>query len=388
MPGITKRKYVGETMRYNQSIKRPLYLVAEILPKFYDGKTLLEYFKRYYPIEWAHLLQMQKSYHEKDKFLVSVGKKVRYKPLSPEEYFFSLPVVKNILRESTRIIYKGSFNEEEHKAKLEAFERKRKSAIYKHNTKISKNTELLQEIDPYYVDFYIAAYHKKGVTIEDKVEIVKDLCKYDSKKINLFFYKINDSEHNNQVRKMAFDYLQRTGKYAKLRKGFKGKKKTYMIETTSFDVTPEDLYERLCSRGIQIMKSFDVFISHSFSDQKKIMSLFKSLNEQGLVCYCDWTNDNDFLKRRMAGEYTKEVLKKRIEQSEYILHASSDNSAQSTWVNFELRYAASIEKAIKVLDINNVSAEEIPSEVLKLLEKGAINKQVFKNKNQIFRNGS
>jgi len=73
---------------------------------------------------------------------------------------------------------------------------------------------------------------------------------------------------------MAFDYLQRTGKYAKLRKGFKGKKKTYMIETTSFDMTPEDLYERLCSMLIQIMKSFDVFISHSFSDQRKIMSLF------------------------------------------------------------------------------------------------------------------
>jgi len=51
----------------------------------------------------------------------------------------------------------------------------------------------------------------------------------------------------------------------------------------------------------------------------------------------------------MAVEYTKEVLKKRIEQSEYILHASSDKSAQSTWENFELKYAASIEKAIKVL---------------------------------------
>lgn len=367
MSGIAKRKYVGETMRYNKTIKRPLYLLAEILPEIYNGKTLLEFFKKYYPREWDHLVQMQKSYYEKDKFLISVGKKVRYKPLSPEDYFFSLPAVKNILHDSTKNSYRGLFNEVKHKEKFEAFERKRKSAIDKYNTKISKNIELLQQIDPHYVDFYIASYHKKGVTIEDKVEIVKDLSKYDSKKIDLFFYKLNDSERNNQVRKMAFDYLQCTGKYVKLRKGFKGKKKTYMIDTISFDMTPEDLYERLCSRGIQIKKSFDIFISHSFCDQNKIISLFKSLNEQGLVCYCDWTNDNDFLKRKMAGEYTKEVLKKRIEQSGYILYARSDNSAQSTWVNFELEYATSIGKAIKVLDINNVSAEEIPSEVLKLL---------------------
>ncbi len=368
MPGLTKRKYVGETMRYNKTIKRPLYLIAEILPQDYDGKILLEYFKRYYPMEWENLVQMQNSYLEKDKFLVSVGKKARYNPMSPETYFFSLPAIKNILRNSTKENYRNTFNKEEHILKLKAFENKRKLAIDKRNAKIANNTELIQNLDPHYVDYYIAAYHKKGISIEDKVEIVKDLSKYSSKKIDIFFYKLNDSEHNDQIRKMAFDYLQHTGKYVKLRKNFKGKKKHYMTETTNFNMTPEDLFNKISSsRNIQIKKSFDLFISHSFSDQTQIISLFKFLNKKGMVCYCDWTSDNDFLKRNMAGKYTEEVLKKRIVQSKYVLYVNSKNAAQSQWVNFELEYARSIEKEIKEIDIDNITPELISTEILKVL---------------------
>lgn len=367
MPSITKKKYVGELMRYNKTIKRPLYLIAEILPQKYDGEILLEYLKKYYPIEWEHLVQMQNSYLEKDKFLVSVGKKARYKPLLPEIYFFSLPVVKNILRHTKKENYTNSFNQKTFILKLNNFEDKRKLAIGKRNAKIEINIKLIQNIDPYYVDYYIATYHKKGNSIEDKVEIVKDLSKYKSKKIDAFFSKLNDSEHNNQVRKMAFDYLQQTGTYVRLRKNFKGKKKIYMTEMTSFKMTPEDLFRKIVSRNIQIKKTFDLFISHSFSDQIKIISLFKFLNTQGLVCYCDWTSDNDFLKRNMAGKYTEEVLKKRIEQSKCVLYVNSKNVDQSRWVKFELEYARSIKKEIKKFNIDNLTIELISNEILKVL---------------------
>lgn len=52
MPGIAKRKYVEELIRFNKKIKRPLYLIVEILPYDYNGKTLLDYFKKFYPYEW------------------------------------------------------------------------------------------------------------------------------------------------------------------------------------------------------------------------------------------------------------------------------------------------------------------------------------------------
>lgn len=310
---------------------------------------------------------MQKIYNEKDKFLLSVGKKIRYKPLSPENYFFSLPVVKNILSTIMKNEHRNLFIKEVHKKKLEDFEIKRNATIKKDEIKKSKNMELIQKINPHYADFYITAYHQKGTNTEEKVEIVKALSKYDSEKIDVFFYKLNDSERNNQVGDLAFNYLRSTGKYVKLRKKFKGNKKSYMIETTSFDMTPEDLYKRINSRGLQIKKSFDVFISHSFSDQANIIELFKALNEINLTCYCDWTNDNDFLKRNMASKYTEEVLKKRIEQSTYVLYAKSDSSTKSKWVDFELKFASSIEKDIKVFNINSIAENEISRNVKELI---------------------
>ena len=367
MPGINKRKYVGECMRYNKMIKRPLYLIAEILPKSYDGKILLNFFQKYYPREWSHLVQMQNSYLEKDRFLVSVGKKVRYKPMSPEKYFFSLPVVRNILCNSTKEKHSRLFETEKHELNFKKIEQKRQLAIDKCNDKIANNTELIQNIDPHYVDYYISFYHRKGITIEGKVEIVKDLSKYSSAKINTFFYKLNDSERNNQVRKIAFDYLQNTGKYVKLRAHFKGKQKEYMSETTTFNMTPEDLIKRIASNNIQTRKSFDFFISHSYLDQKKVVMLFKHLNKQGKVCYCDWTSDHDFLKREMAGKYTEEVLKRRIEQSKIVLYAKSQNANQSRWVEFELEFAESLGKEIKEIDIDSIVSEEISNELLKIM---------------------
>ena len=68
---------------------------------------------------------------------------------------------------------------------------------------------------------------EKGDTIEDKLEVFQEIQKYDCTETVNFLRKINDSERNNQVRKMAFDYLQKRGYYVKLRKNFSGKKDMY-----------------------------------------------------------------------------------------------------------------------------------------------------------------
>lgn len=367
MSGISKRKYDGEKMKYNKSIKRPLHLISEILPKDYDGTILLEYFKKYYPAEWDTLVQMQNQYAQKDDFLKSKCIKTRYKPLSAEKYFFALSIVKNILSNGKKEKYKNTFNEVMVNDMKLVFEEKRKNAIKNRTNRIEKNNLLVQNIDPRYIDFYITEYHCKGIDTEQKVEIISDLSKYNSDKINTFFYKLNDAERNIQVRQMAFKYLQDRGLYVKLRKNFKGKKKAYEIEKCKFDVTPEDLFDRLKGERIQAKKQYDVFISHSYSNQKEVITLFKQLNSRGFSCYCDWTSDNDFLKRSMAGEYTKEVLRYRLDQSDIVIYVSSEAAKQSKWVAFELEYANSIDKKIieiTIEDIDNDMIEDIIKEKL------------------------
>lgn len=356
MPGIARRKYDGETMRIHKKLKRPLYLIAEILPCDYDEKLFLSFFMELYPFEWKEIVERCKVFQEKDKFLKSHGKKTRYKSPSPERFFYNMPVVRNILSSNYKAKHKECYNEAEREEKYQNFKRKRSNKIQQKNTQVNNFTDLMQEVEPYYVDVLIVAYHQKGITTEGKIEILKEMGKFICPKTIQFFYKINDAERNNQIRRIAFFHLQKSGHYVKLRKGFKGKKKSYMTETTKFDMTPADLVARLEKDTIQCEKRFGVFISHSFKDAEIVKQVISILNRQGLTCYCDWSSDNDFLKRSLVSNYTKEVLKKRIEQSDKLLFLRTENSMNGTtisspWIELELLHCQTLGKPIYCVDL-------------------------------------
>ena len=170
---------------------------------------------------------------------------------------------------------------------------------------------------------------------------------------------------------MAFKHLQETGHYVKLRKSFKGKKKPYMTEKSDFVGTPEALAERLKnSKSIQNKKHYDFFISHSYQDREKVREIMKILNEAGLNCYLDWTADNDFLKRNMVSEYTREVLKHRMKQSKKLLYFSSEKSRTSEWVEFELNYYCThIKREVLMILLNGEDSHNFKEIDIKELSK-------------------
>lgn len=238
MPGEARRKYDGETMRIYKKLKRPLYLIAEVLPFEYDSKTLLDLFIELYPFEWNEIVERCANYKAKDKFLQSNGKKARYKTPSPESFFFGIQVVRNILSQPYKLKHKENYDSAERERKYEAFKQKRENKNKQRKDNITQYTDLMQEIERYYVDVLIAAYHKKGITVEGKMEILKEMGKFIYPKSIEFFYKINDAERNNQIRNIAFQHLQKSGHYVKLRKTFSGRRKVYMTERTEFNMTP------------------------------------------------------------------------------------------------------------------------------------------------------
>lgn len=339
MPGKAKRKYEGELIRFAKRLRRPLELVVETLKPGYSENDLLQAFKDYYPFEWEEICERWKSYSEKDKFLKQKKGKTRYNPLKPEEYFFSLMKVRNLLSKGFREKHKQNYNEQIRESKAEALRLKREGRIKKKQQQIKNYTEDLQQVDPGFIDALIYAYHDYHNSTNDKMEIFKEIQKYECEKSRQFFWRINDSERNNQIRTLAFEHLQKSGHYVKLRKGFKGKKKSYQIEKSSFDGTPQALVKKLQDgKSIQGVKHYDLFISHSSKDKKYVRQVVEEANAIGLNCYVDWTADNDFLKRSMVSDYTKEVLKVRLEQSKILLYLSSDKSRESQWVSFELDY--------------------------------------------------
>lgn len=364
MPGKTQRKYVGELMRFNSSLKIPLNNIKSILPYNYSKYDILNFFKELYPYEWNIIEQRYKQYKAKDNFLIKIGKKIRYKPTPPNFYLFELQKVKHILSEGQKKLHQQNFYEQSRLKKLEILREETKIRMLKINKRIDSAMELVQEVEPLYLDIFIQAYHQKNISIEEKMEIAKELQKYECGKSTEFFQKINDSERNSQIRILAFKHLQSIGKYVKLRKGFKGKKKIYMTEKTSFDMKPLDLLERIENDSIQNKKSFDYFISHSFLDNKLVKKIVKEMNKLNLHIYCDWFNDTDFLKRRYASKYTRIILKKRIEQSAKILFIKTNhtNNAKnyflSKWVKMEILYASKLGKQIECIDlINNKKCE-------------------------------
>lgn len=361
MAGVVKRKYQSETMRLQKSFTRPLNLISEALPFEYNKYLLLEMFKELFPLMWSSLNQRYEQYEGKDNFLTKVGKKKRYYHDEPDVFFFKLPKVKHMISDGQLAKHKKTFDEKSAQLAYESLLNKAENKRHAYENKISSINNDLQRVEPLYIDAFISAYHKKEITIQGKMEIFHELKKYNANRVIKFFQKLNDSERNNQIRRMAFEHLQKLGASVRLRKKFKGKVKSYNTETDSFNVSPEDLYQRLEANTVQSKKLFHVFISHSYQDSSLVRQVKACLNNHGLTVYCDWTSDNDFLKRSLVSDYTKMVLKKRIEQSKCIIFlqtqnaVNSDGSFTSPWILMEIEHASLIGKPIYGLNLSDYS---------------------------------
>ena len=165
-------------MRFNKSLKASLNSIKVILPFDYNKYDILNLFKKLYPYEWNIIDQRYKYYKSKDGFLSKIGKKKRYYPTLPQFYLFNLQKVKHILSEGQKKIHQQNFNEENRMKNLKVLEEKLNNRIIKITEKVDKEKKFMQEIEPLYTDIYIQAYYKKGITIDEKMEIVKELEKY------------------------------------------------------------------------------------------------------------------------------------------------------------------------------------------------------------------
>jgi len=189
MSGKTKRKYEAEIQRFNKSIKKPLDTIKSVLPYNYTYSDILSLFKELYPYEWDIITKRYEYFVSKDNHLRSVKKKKRYKPTEPNSYLRELPKVKHMLSEGQKKLHKNNFSEESRIEKIEELQTVVTNRMLRINKKVKKSTYRLQEVEPLYLDIFIEAYHQKSVTLEDKMEIVKELQKYECRKSTIFFSK-------------------------------------------------------------------------------------------------------------------------------------------------------------------------------------------------------
>ena len=367
MPGVTKHIYDREIFDINVMWNKQLKEIEKILPYTYNETDIINLLKTYYPHEWKSVEYKKQYYDKKDKYLIKRFGKARYKMPLAEEIIQKNGKFQYLLSDKTKKNYCNSFNEnivENNKAVLW---RKRKNKIVRIDKKISYAKAKTQMVTPNFLDQLIGLYERKNTAQKDKVYIIYELEKYYNPKVINFFFKLNDTELNRQLREEAFHHLQsfnyqprlRRQKYMQVHTKNKKRKdylkKVYPYETYFVPHNPDELEYRIENGKEQKIKSYDYFISHSSKDSKIVQNIITYENSKGKNIFCDWINDSDYLKRNLLCEATLKVIEWRLRQSEAIIFLKTCNSTESVWCKYELNYFAELNKPIYYLDENKVS---------------------------------
>ena len=366
VPGVTKHIYDHEIRDIQDEWSKQLSSISKVLPKEYDKEDVVKLLKKYYPHEW-HSVEFKKNYYDiKDKHIKKHKGKSRYNMPGPECLLEFNPVFKHIISSQVRKQHMDNYSDEQWSYETEKLWNKRENKIKRINEKIEKATSKTQMVTPDFLDVLIGLYSRKNTSQKDKVYIINELMKYYNSKVINFFFKVNDTELNRQLREMAFKHLQsfnfqprlRRQKYMQVHTKNKKRKeylkKIYPNLTYSIPFNPEELEYRLELGKEQKIKKFKYFVSHSSSDAKTVQKLIDYENKQNNLVFCDWINDSDYLKRHLLCESTLKVIEWRLKQSEAMIFVRSQKSLESVWCKYELNYFHSLGGKIYVIDKENL----------------------------------
>lgn len=350
LSGYTKHICHNNVNEAKKNLSKYIINIMPLLPYEYDFIVILELLYRYYPYELFLINEKYNYYYDKEKSLLAKGKKSRYNYDSLENLIKSLPTYNKLLSDEFIMKHQAEFNESIYHKNNENFLSRRNPKIKKIVDKIEKAKQKTQQVEPDFIDSLMGLYDRKKTTQKDKVYIIKELEKYYCPKVIKFFSKKVDTEYNKQLREIAFYHLQSLGFQPVLRKQkymripSKSKKRrdflknVYAKQKFNIEEIPKELEYRLENSKEQKIKTYDFFISHSSVDHDTVQKLIIHLNQKGKNIYCDWMNDNDYLKRHLVGNSTLNVITKRLQQSKELIFVISDSSMKSNWCKYELNY--------------------------------------------------
>ena len=390
MPGVTKHIFNHEICDILSRLNCEIKTIEHLLPKEYSSGDIIGLLKEFYPHEW-HSIEIKYVYYQtKDRHIKRKFGKNRYNMKAPEMLL--------ILSKEYQRIHCDNYSEESRVLARENLWLKRKPKIEKVNQKIEKALSKTQQVTPSFIDQLIGFYERKNANQKDRRYILLELKKYYSDKIIQFFFKLNDTELNKQLRWEAFYHLQsfnyqpraRRQKYMQVHTKNKKRKKflkeVYPFETYEIPQNPNELEYRIENSREQKIKEYDYFISHSSKDSTHVQKLIRAENQDGKNIFCDWINDVDYLKRHLLCKATLKVLEKRMEQSKAMIFVVSENSLHSIWCKYELNYFTELGKPIyciskEAIDRNNFRLNEMNDiwfldsdyKVLALIEGESIN---------------
>lgn len=366
--GKYQRRKVGEINRLRKCLKYPLLRVAQVMPKGFSDTDFLDLFKKAYPELWIELKNFFKS--SKDVYQNRINKGLKgVKPITPKDLVFS--VAKSYLAKA-RVDNSVSSIVQEHE-KTE--ERAKIIDIGKNKLKKIQQREAdrirtIQKVTPKYVDNLIKLYFYQrkvnALDVDTRYIIILECAKFKCRKTIIFLKKINACEKNNELRKLAYEYLIRFGLNPRLARKRKGRKKLTATVEHNITENPTALLQLIFEKQHMLYKHFDVFLSHSYGRQSELLQAKDILNQQGLVVYVDWINDAEMLRREKQNNDTFKVLNERLKQCSALLFIQTKLSVASKYCMDELAYFKQLNRPMYIYEAESI--EDKPDILEKMIK--------------------
>ena len=202
------------------------------------------------------------------------------------------------------------------------------------------------------VKLYYYLRKKNTLDVNQRLYMILEASKYRSPETIAFLKRIQQGDKNENLRLVAYKALSSMhAPDVTLHRKRKGKKKISQTKSPEKILTPVQLLKSIEVTEFERLKQFDIFMSHSSDNQKLIQTLMKELNQNGQVCYIDWVEDRNELRREYSSAETAEVIVKRIQQSKVFLYVLTEEGVASTWCAWELGVAYAIGKPIAILQL-------------------------------------
>lgn len=366
MSGVTKHISNHEIRCIISMWSRQIETIKPILPYEYGKEEIIALLKEFYPHEWQSVEYKYLYYKKKDEYIKKHTGRTRHNMPSASKLLDRVPLFQEIITDRYRSSWHIDFSLDMQELERQALYTKRNPKIDKVNKKIAIAKAKTQQVTPTFIGKLIGLYERKNTSQKDRLYILFELKKYYNPTVINFFFKLNDTELNQQLRELAFQHLQsfnyepraRKQKYMSVHtKNIKRRqylKKVYPYETYKIPETPQELEYRINNSKDQLIKEYDYFISHSSKDGISVQSLIVAENQQKKNVFCDWISDVDYLKRHLVSEATLKVIERRLEQSKALIFVESENSRNSIWCKYELNYFRGLGKQIFVVTKSDI----------------------------------
>ncbi|HFI0608926.1 TPA: toll/interleukin-1 receptor domain-containing protein, partial [Streptococcus suis] len=180
--GIVMRQYNNFYIKFQRQFKKAHGQVIETMPLEFSNKEYIERFKYMFP-DKILLIERERNYWYGKRIIRKNLSKIRCKGMSLETDSFILSTSKHI----RKIKRESLASNEEMVKKVNTARTISLEKLKAESLRRKRKLNYIQEVEPPYLRNYRNRFFKTH-DLHERLEIIRELSKYDSKEVRKFFY--------------------------------------------------------------------------------------------------------------------------------------------------------------------------------------------------------